>query len=566
MNDEDMMTDPTNDDTLPGGTDDDTLPGGDDDTLPGGDDDTLPGGDDDTLPGGDDDTLPGGDDDTLPGGGDNDLSPIVGVSSGTFFTPPDITADSVIEISSVNGGTDNRFQWGIGVTDSFPSVLQFDGGDLFGAKLNQPFKIGQIFYQNGTIIGDSGFDGEFAFSVDLDIDGTDDDPDSFVYFFDILNTDNTTGDPVEDADVLRFSGSGLTPQTFELDGKTYTMKLEGFSQDGGNTFAPGFDSPEEGFDIANLYGRLIQVSGGNDGDDDETPGGGGDDDGGNNGGVSVTQSYFVNLDINIVVNLQAAGAVFVQGTNGAVAGSVAFQDALQLNIIWQIGVSSAISFSSSSTFNMDDAGITTIDLDVVNITDVIGSDDDDSVTGTDTNNAIDGSDGDDEISGEDGNDVLTGGSGSDSLDGGAGTDCVYGNQGDDTVSGGSGNDLVRGGKGNDIVDGGDGKDVLSGESGFDILIGGGGRDTFILQATFDANEATFSTDFITDFTFGEDLICLSADVVVTFEVGDFNVDGIDDVGIKLDNGSFIGFVLGTDNISQVQQATEVIPAGDFAII
>jgi Ca2+-binding RTX toxin-like protein len=516
----------------------------------------------------DDDTMGGGSGDDTMGGGSGDDTVIVGVSTGTFFEPPDITSESVINLTSVNGGTDNRFQWGVGVPGSFPSVLQFDGGDLFGAKSNQPFKIGQIFYQNGTINLPSGFDGEFAFSVNLDIDGVENDPDPFVYFFDILNTDNTTGDPVEDADVLRFSGSGLTPQTFELDDKTYTLQLLGFSQDGGSTFANGFDSPEEGFDIANLYGRLIQVSDGDDDDDDDDNGnpGGGDDDGGNNGGVSASASYFVNLDINVVVNLQVAGAIFIQGTNGAVAGSVAFQNALQFNLIWQIGVSAAISFSSTSTFNLEDAGITTIDLDAANITDVIGSDGDDSVTGTDTNNAIDGGDGDDDISGDDGNDVLVGGFGADSLDGGVGTDCVYGNEGDDTISGGSGNDLVRGGKGNDFVDGGDGEDVISGESGFDILTGGGGQDTFILQVTFDANEATFSTDFITDFTFGEDLICLNANVVVTFEVGDFNVDGTDDVGIKLDNGSFIGFVLGTSNVSQVQQAAGIIPDGDFAII
>jgi Ca2+-binding RTX toxin-like protein len=515
MNDDDMMMNPTDNDTLPGGSGDDTL-GSIAIDIP-----DLEGSDDDTLP-------------------------IVGVSSGTFFQPPYITSESVIEISSANGGTDNRFQWGLGVTDSFPSVLQFDGGDLFGAKSDQPFKIGQILYQNGTLVGGSGFDGEFAFSVNLDIDGVENDPDPFVYFFDIFNTGNTTGNPVKDADILRFSGSGLTPQTFELDDKKYTLQLLGFSQDGGNTFTNGFDSPEEGFDIANLYGRLIQVSG----EDPE---------------VSITQSYFANLDINIVVNLQAAGAVFVQGTNGAVAGSVAFQDALQLNLIWQIGVSASFSFSSTSTYRLEATGITTIDLDAVNITDAIGSNDNDNVIGSNTNNAVSGGDGDDTIRGEGGNDVLQGGSGSDSLDGGAGTDCVYGNEGDDTVSGGSGNDLVRGGKGNDIVNGGDGQDILSGEGGFDILTGGGGRDTFILQATFGANETAFSTDFITDFTFGEDRICLSADVVVTFEVSDFNVDGIDDVGIKLKNGSFIGFVLGTDNISQITQASGIIPEGDFAI-
>ncbi|MGC1199562.1 MAG: choice-of-anchor K domain-containing protein, partial [Geitlerinemataceae cyanobacterium] len=401
MNDDDMTMNPT-DDTVSGGMNDDTIGGG-------SGDDTVGGGSSGN------DTVGGGSGDDTIGGGSGDDAIIVGVSSGTFSKPPDITPDSVIDISSVNGGTENRFQWGVGAPESFPSVLQFDGGDLFGAKSDRPFKIGQIFYQNGTIDRSSGFNGDFAVSINLDIDGLEDDPAPFVYFFNILNTDNTTGDPVQDADDLRFSGNGLTPQTFELDGKTYTLKLEGFSQDGGNTFAKGFDSPEEGFDIANLYGRLIQVSAPDpnpDPDPNPNPNPNPDPD---PDPVTASASYFVNLDINVVTNLQASGAVFVQGTNGAVAGSVAFQDALQLNIIWQIGVSASFSFSSSSTFNMNDAGITTIDLDAVNISDVIGSDDDDSVTGSDSNDAVSGDDGDDDISGNDGNDVLSGGDGADNL-------------------------------------------------------------------------------------------------------------------------------------------------------
>ena len=485
---------------------------------------------------------------------------IVGVSSGTFFSPNDVTSDSVIVITDENGGENNRFEWGIGVEGSFSSVLQFDGGDLFGAKPDEPFKIGQIFYQNGTIDRGTGFDGEFAFSVDLDIDGTDNDPDPFVYLFDIFNTPNVNNDPVLDADELQFIGSGFTPQTFELNGDTYTLELLGFSQDGGDTFTQGFESPEEGFDIANLYGRLIQISSPQDPTDPTDPNP-------TDPPTNLNITSYTTLEQTTITEIQAFGGIFIGGSNGPVAGSVIIDNASQLNTLWSINVGASFSFSSETTFEITSTTTTTIDLDALDITAAIGSDGDDSVDGSGGNDAVDGGDGDDMLEGNDGNDVLMGSDGDDTLMGGDGIDCVYGNRGDDFVSGGAGNDVVRGGKGNDVVLGDDGDDILSGDSGFDILTGGSGKDVFIVQTTFDETEATFSADLLTDFEAGEDTIALTVDVALTFEVGDFNADGTDDVGIKLaENDSFIAFVLNTDSTTDVENSIFTAPQNDFALI
>ncbi|MDY6940130.1 MAG: choice-of-anchor K domain-containing protein [Cyanobacteriota bacterium] len=471
-----------------------------------------------------------------------DDTDLVGVAFGQFFVPADATGFK----TDANGGTGNRFELGIGAEDSFPTVLQFDGS-LFNAEPQESFKVGQIFYQNG-ILESGSFNGAFAFSIDLDLAGTDDDPDPFVYLFDILTTPNDPNDNISDADILRFSSGGVTPQIFEVDNDLYTLELRGFSQDGGQTFDNIFDSPEEGFDIASLYGRLIKIT---DNPDSDEP--------------SIPSVFFTTLTETTVTEIQVAGGVFIGGSSGFVAGSVVIDDASQLSTLWGINAGAAISFSSQTTFEISSTTTTTIDFEAFGITAAIGSVEDDDVEGSSGNDAIDGNDGSDVLEGNDGNDVLTGSDGNDTLMGGDGTDCVYGNRGDDLVSGGDGDDFVRGGQGNDRVLGDDGDDVLTGDNGIDILTGGDGSDVFLVKAEFDSNE--FSTDLIADFTVGEDSIALSANVAVSFEVRDFNADGTDDVGIKLvETGSFISFVLGTDSIASVENSITIVPEGDFALV
>lgn len=105
-------------------------------------------------------------------------------------------------------------------------------------------------------------------------------------------------------------------------------------------------------------------------------------------------------------------------------------------------------------------------------------------------------------------DNISGLGGNDKLDGGGGDDWMMGGLGKDTVKGGSGDDAVIGMEGNDNLQGGDGSDFLLGGAGNDTLTGGRGRDVFV----FDSDLAAAGIDRITDFTVGEDMIALKAEI------------------------------------------------------
>ncbi|TFF80771.1 hypothetical protein DRM94_00970, partial [Aeromonas taiwanensis] len=94
------------------------------------------------------------------------------------------------------------------------------------------------------------------------------------------------------------------------------------------------------------------------------------------------------------------------------------------------------------------------------------------INGTNKNDSLLGSTGADTIDGGNGSDLLDGGSGNDTLLGGNGDDTLYGGLGDDTLSGGNGQDLIYGGSGNDLI----GTSLINSENGNDIIYGDGWDD------------------------------------------------------------------------------------------
>ncbi|MGB6169895.1 MAG: choice-of-anchor K domain-containing protein [Geitlerinemataceae cyanobacterium] len=462
----------------------------------------------------------------------------IGKSSGKFTGPVEANSEAVVNLSGENGGMDNRFEWGVAAGDSFTNVVQFDGSD-FGAKIGETFKLGQLFYQNGTT--NRNFNGDFGFSLNLDIDGTDNDPGSFDFFFNIVNTPNETGDAVADGDRLQFSTGGLSAQTFAFDGKTYTIELSGFSTDGGETTKGGFASPEESFAIASLYGNIVEIP------------------------VEAIDA-FEPLPDEAVQEITEAGGVLLGGDdtgNGAIAGSVILRSEAQLSVVWSISTSATLTFVNGDAFQLPD-GTVAADLDALGTNAVSGSDSNETIDGSEDNDVISGGGGDDVVEGDEGNDVVCAHDGNDRVEGGAGIDVVNGNQGDDNVMGGDGDDVVRGGKGNDRVMGGEGNDAVYGDLGFDELTGGGGEDTFVLRAEFDVSlQVSLSSAIISDFEIGVDRIAIDAELVASFEVGDFNGDGVSDVGIKLEGGAFFGYVLNVDDTAKVQESIVQVPEMDL---
>ena len=94
-----------------------------------------------------------------------------------------------------------------------------------------------------------------------------------------------------------------------------------------------------------------------------------------------------------------------------------------------------------------------------------------------------GSDQDDTITGDTNANRLMGGAGNDMLNGGDETapvgDTLMGGAGRDTLNGGGGADRLMGGDGNDTLNGGADADTLNGGAGDDDLTGDGGSDTFV---------------------------------------------------------------------------------------
>jgi len=179
---------------------------------------------------------------------------IAGTSSGSWGLPGVPTPSTIL--SNENGGTDNRLSWGTPVTDSFANYVQFDGASISALSGSQ-FKVGDLTYRNGSTTDN--FDGDFPLSVSLSLHSPTNLNPTFSFLFNILNTPNT-GNPITDADRLRFSTAGLSGESFNVGGVDYTLLLTGFSADGGTTFISEFNAPEGAIARAGLYGKVIPTA------------------------------------------------------------------------------------------------------------------------------------------------------------------------------------------------------------------------------------------------------------------------------------------------------------------
>ncbi|MFB2839776.1 choice-of-anchor K domain-containing protein [Floridanema evergladense] len=182
-----------------------------------------------------------------------------GRSSGEWGMPTNPSGSTVI--SSQNGGTNNRLSWGRtdncgGSCTPFNNYVQYDNVS-FNAEVNALFNIGNFSYRNGSVW--DAFDGDFPLSLSLFLINPFSSTRNFNFLFNILNTPNTTENPVLDGDRLRFSTAGLSSESFNYDGVDYTLELVGFSTDGGRTIVNEFNSPEGSIASASLYGKITAI-------------------------------------------------------------------------------------------------------------------------------------------------------------------------------------------------------------------------------------------------------------------------------------------------------------------
>ncbi|MEB3182151.1 MAG: choice-of-anchor K domain-containing protein [Nostocaceae cyanobacterium] len=177
-----------------------------------------------------------------------------GTSSGSWGLPSNPSSSTFL--SNENGGINNRLTWGISVANSFTNYVQYDGLD-FNTDLNNPFVLGNLSYRNGRTT--DFFNGDFPLTVVLSLSNPLGDTQAFRFTFNILNTDNNTGDPVLDGDKLRLSANGLSNQALRFNDTNYTLQLIGFSSDGGISIASEFNGAEETISRASLYARFTSL-------------------------------------------------------------------------------------------------------------------------------------------------------------------------------------------------------------------------------------------------------------------------------------------------------------------
>ena len=129
--------------------------------------------------------------------------------------------------------------------------------------------------------------------------------------------------------------------------------------------------------------------------------------------------------------------------------------------------------------------------------------------------------------------TIDAGTANDELIGSAGEDWLAGNNGNDVINGFAGNDRLLGGNGDDFLFGGAGNDMLIGGRGDDVLEGGAGTDRFIFGKAA-------GNDIVTDFDVDRDILVLGeGQSVHSTNVGDLNLDGVDDLFIQLSRGGTI---------------------------
>ncbi|MBY0310649.1 MAG: choice-of-anchor K domain-containing protein [Phycisphaerales bacterium] len=133
--------------------------------------------------------------------------------------------------TSTRGGQ-SEVQFGVGLgAGTDPNVLRFTGVANFNAPAETDFVIGTVSYFNGlTETGAQGANG--ALTTIFDVPALPNQVFNFLFNFTI--TENTSGNPVTDADLLNF-GTPANPNVIVIGNTQYTLAINGFRLPSGGT-------------------------------------------------------------------------------------------------------------------------------------------------------------------------------------------------------------------------------------------------------------------------------------------------------------------------------------------
>ncbi|MEB3282893.1 MAG: THxN family PEP-CTERM protein [Lyngbya sp.] len=162
-------------------------------------------------------------------------------------------------------GEENQIRWGDPVTPGEQSGLGFTGVDSTDIELENVFQIGTLRHFNKVIYTNENGVSTAASAVDLslNLDFAELGMKTFDFNLEIdetLNNGNcmyyTVGDDCSDK--ISFPVS-FAPQSFEIDGVSYTLSLVGFSYGTGQDILSDFISQEQDTSQAVLYGKITAV-------------------------------------------------------------------------------------------------------------------------------------------------------------------------------------------------------------------------------------------------------------------------------------------------------------------
>jgi hypothetical protein len=176
-----------------------------------------------------------------------------GNSSGTWGNPT-VGSNDAPNYSGV--GTDT-FSWGDPADfGTGANVLTFTGNSI-STPIDSIFKVGDLTYFNGSVASGTTVD-----SVPLNVLLNLQNPvnkvaEYFGFNFKLVSTPNT-GTPEENADFV-YVVNNFSDSTFKLANSDYTLKLTGFSQNGGVTSVDQFRVLENQKTTAAIFGKIVQV-------------------------------------------------------------------------------------------------------------------------------------------------------------------------------------------------------------------------------------------------------------------------------------------------------------------
>jgi hypothetical protein len=176
-------------------------------------------------------------------------------SSGSWSNP---IGGSFIEYQTI--GEENQIRWGDPVIPGAKSGLGFTGVDGTDIELENVFQIGMLRHFNNVIYGNTAAS---AVNLALSLDFAEFGLKTFDFNLEIDETPNTEGTCIYPSitacsDKISFPIT-FSPESFEIDGVSYTLSLVGFSYGSDQSLLSDFISEEYTTSEALLFGKITAV-------------------------------------------------------------------------------------------------------------------------------------------------------------------------------------------------------------------------------------------------------------------------------------------------------------------